>query len=205
MASSQTCTLYLVRHGQTQWNVDQIIQGQTDVPLTKIGEQQANEQRKKLKDVSFSKIYSSDLIRAHRTAEILNLEKKLALQTAVSLRERQFGVYQGKSIAEGKKRLWELLAHYSSHPYIKESGVETNEEMVERSITFLREISVVHPNENILIVTHGGIMRVILLHLGYAKENEFSEGGIQNLSYIRLECDGVEFRVKQTSGISLKK
>lgn len=198
--------LYLVRHGQTQWNIDHIIQGQTDIPLTKIGEQQAHDQRENLKDISFSKVYSSDLIRAHRTAEILNLEKKLAIQTTETLRERQFGSYQGKSMqSEERKRLWSLLAYYSEHPHIKESGVETNEQMVGRSITFLREISIAHPGENILVVTHGGIMRVLLLHLGYAKEEEFPTGAIQNLAYIKLGCDGVDFVVKETSGITFKR
>jgi broad specificity phosphatase PhoE len=186
--------------------VDRIIQGQSDIPLTKVGEQQAHAQRINLKNIPFSKTYSSDLIRARRTAEILNLEKNLAIQTTDALRERQFGSYQGKSMdVEGRKRLWDLLAHYSEHPHIKESGVETNEQMIGRSITFLREISIAHPGENILVVTHGGIMRVLLLHLGYAKEEGFPTGAIQNLAYIKLACDGVDFVVKETSGIAFQK
>ena len=200
--TSQYCTLYLVRHGQTQWNVDQLIQGQTDVPLTKRGEKQAHEQRVQLQTISFTHIYSSDLIRAHRTAEILNLERKLAVQTTEAIRERYFGLYQGKTMEEGKRKLWDLLAHYSNHPHIKESGVETNEQMIGRSITFLRETSVAHPDENVLVVTHGGIMRLILIHLGFATEKTLPSGAIQNLAYIKLECDGVEFKVIDTSGIN---
>ena len=203
--TSQYCTIYLVRHGQTQWNVDRLIQGHTDTTLTKEGEDQAHKQRVMLKEIIFSKVYSSDLIRAQRTAEILNLERKLALQTTKMLRERNFGIYQGKTMEEGKKRLWELLAHYSADPHIKESGVETNEEVIGRAITFLREISVAHPGEKILVVTHGGIIRLLLIHLGYVKEGMLPSGAIQNLSYIKLGCDGVEFEVKETSGITLNK
>ena len=200
-----SCILYLVRHGQTQWNVEQRIQGQTDTLLNPIGEQQAHEQRENLKGIHFSKVYSSDLIRAHRTAEILNLEQKLAIQTTQALRERNFGSYQGKTMEEGRKKLWGLLAHYSNHPHIKESGVETNELVIGRSLTFLREVSVAHPGENILVVTHGGVIRLMLLHLGYTKEGKFPSGAIQNLAYVKLECDGVDFAVKETSGITILK
>lgn len=205
MTSAQTCTLYLIRHGQTQWNVDHRIQGHTDTTLTKEGEDQAHKQRKLLKDIVFSKVYSSDLIRAQRTAEILNLERKLALQTTKMLRERNFGVYQGKSMEEGKKKLWGLLDKYSEHPHIKESGVETNEQMIARVILFLREVSVAHEGETILIVSHGGVMRVLLRHLGFAQRNQLPSGAIQNLAYIKLECDGTNFKVKETEGISLQR
>ncbi|MFH0773138.1 MAG: histidine phosphatase family protein [bacterium] len=203
--TAQTCTLYLVRHGQTQWNIDQTIQGHTDIPLTKIGEQQAYEQQTHLKNISFTKIYSSDLIRAHKTAQILNLERSLAIQTTQTLRERNFGSYQGRPIEEGRKKLWDLLANYKEHPHVKASGVETNEQVIGRSLTFLREVSVAHPGQNILVVTHGGIMRLILLHLGYVKEGGFPHNAIQNLAYIQLECDGIDFKVKETFGITLHK
>ncbi len=203
--TSQYCTLYLVRHGQTQWNIDHIIQGHVDIPLTKAGEQEVREQRGRFKDILFSKIYSSDLIRAHRTAELLNLERRLAIQTTQAIRERNLGTYQGKSSEEAKKKLWHLLTHYENHSHIKKSGVETNERMIGRSLTFLREVCVTHPGENVLIVTHGGVMRQILLHLGFAQESQLPSGAIQNLAYIKLEGDGVEFTVKETSGITIKK
>jgi len=203
--TSQYCTLYLVRHGQTQWNIDHIIQGHVDISLTKTGEQQAHEQRGRFKDIFFSRVYSSDLIRAYRTAELLNLERQLAIQTTEALRERNFGTYQGKSSEETKKKLWHLLTHYKNHSHIKKSGVETNDRMIGRSLTFLREVCVTHPGENVLIVTHGGVMRQILLHLGFAQESQFPSGAIQNLSYIKLEGDGVGFEVKETSGIAIKK
>ena len=166
---------------------------------------QAQKQRESLKNIQFSKIYSSDLIRARKTAEILNLERKLALQTTQELRERNFGSYQGKPIDEGRKKLWNLLAHYSDHPHVKESGVEVNEQVIGRVTTFLREVSVAHPGENILVVTHGGVIRLLLLHLGYVKSDELPSNAIQNLACISLECDGVDFFVKNTSGITINR
>jgi len=209
--TSQYCTIYLVRHGETYGNVDQIIQGHSDVPLTEKGGQQACERRSNLKHICFSKVYSSDLIRAHRTAEILNLERKCVHQTTKLLRERYFGSYEGKKQEEGRRmELWNLLDSYAQykHSHISEAGIETNEQMVSRGFSFLREVSLVHLGETILVVSHSGLMRVLLVYLGYAQPSQFIHGSsaaIQNLAYIKFECDGVEFEVKETSGITLKK
>jgi len=72
----------------------------------------------------------------------------------------------------------------------------------------LREVSLVHLGETILVVSHSGLMRVLLVYLGYAQPSQFIHGSsaaIQNLAYIKFECDGVEFEVKETWGITLKK
>jgi broad specificity phosphatase PhoE len=211
MKTSQCCTIYLVRHGQTYGNADQIIQGHSDISLTEKGEQQAHERRSDLKHIYFSKVYSSDLIRAKRTAEILNLERKCAHQTTELLRERYFGSYEGKRQEEGRRmKLWDLLDSYAlyKHSHIRDSGIETNEQVIGRSLSFLREVSLVHLNQNILVVSHGGLMRILLVHLGYAQPNQFihgSSGAIQNLAWIKLECDGFDFTVKDTLGITLDK
>lgn len=68
------CTLYIVRHGQTDWNVRKIIQGHSDIPLNTEGQEQARVLAESLKNVHFDKIISSDLVRAKRTAEIVALE-----------------------------------------------------------------------------------------------------------------------------------
>ncbi len=200
--TAQTCTLYLVRHGQTQWNVDRIIQGHTDIPLNKNGEVQALAQSEKLKDVRFDAAYSSDLIRAKRTAEILLLERKLAVITTQKLRERSFGLYEGKPIDDKHKKLCELLAQYNDHPHIKESRVETNDLIIGRVFTFLREISLAHLGKTVLVASHGGILRQVLIHLAYATEVQLASGSVQNLAYLKLESDGVDFFIKDTSGVT---
>lgn len=204
MASSQTCTLYLVRHGQTQANVDLLIHGHSNIALTKIGEQQAHERRDHLRKIHFAKVYSSDLIRANQTAQILNLDRKLPHETSELLRERNYGTYEGKP-RETSKQLWEYLNTNPSHPHVKESRVETSEQMVERALPYLRDISKKHTGENILVVSHGGLLRVLLIYFGYATKEQFANNPIKNLSYIKLECDGVEFEVKETYGIILNK
>src|SRR3989339_1397072 len=94
------CHLYLVRHGETEWNVQKIIQGHKDIPLNQKGEKQARRLAKKLVKIKFGVVFSSDLLRAKRTAEIVVLEKKIAVKTTKTLRERHFGRFEGKSWKE---------------------------------------------------------------------------------------------------------
>ncbi|PIP63471.1 phosphoglycerate mutase [Candidatus Roizmanbacteria bacterium CG_4_9_14_3_um_filter_33_18] len=198
------CTLYIVRHGETEWNVKKIIQGNEDIPLNKKGESQAKELAKKLRHIKFDVIFSSDLIRAKRTAEIINIEKKLIVQTTKALKERYFGKYQGKSFAVNNEmiKLINNLKMFTG-PGLKE--VETDESIILRLTTFLREIAVAYSNKTVLIVSHGGPMRTLLIHLGFANYDNFTEGHINNLAYIKLKSDGVEFFVEETKGIKIKK
>ena len=80
----------------TEWNEIGLIQGHSDSPLTAQGITQAKELAKKLKNVKFDLIFSSDLLRAKRTAEIIALEHKLFVQTSKLLRERDFGINLGE-------------------------------------------------------------------------------------------------------------
>lgn len=200
------CTLYIVRHGQTDWNVSKTIQGQFDVPLNAKGENQAEELRAALKHIHFDAMFSSDLVRAKRTTEILNIERQLAIETTQALRERAFGVYEGKPMEGTHEKLMGLLENYKDHPLIGESGIESNEQMIARAVTFIREISVAYAGKTVLLTSHGGLMRVLLIHLGYCLREQFPVfGAIKNLAYIKLESDGVEFKVAETSGITFIK
>lgn len=202
----ESCTLYLVRHGQTDWNVSRTVQGQKDIPLNINGEMQAKELRNKLKDVHFDAVFSSDLIRAKRTAEILTLERKLAITATHALRERSFGIYEGKLFAEVDKMLGNLLHEYATHPYIIEAKVEPYEHMVSRLFTFIREVAIAYAGKTVLLVSHGGIMKTLLVRVGYCTYEQFPRhGGIDNLSYIRLTSDGADIDIKETSGITIKK
>ncbi len=194
------CTLYIVRHGETDWNVKKIIQGHADIPLNKKGEAQAKELAKKLRHIKFDAIFSSDLIRAKRTAEIISLEKKLAIHTTKELRERYFGKYQGKSFAVNNEmvKLINNLKMFSG-PGLKE--VESDENIILRITTFLKEIAVAYPKKTILVVSHGGPMRTLLIHLGFSTYDNLTEGLIDNLAYIKLKSDGKDFIIEATEGI----
>lgn len=199
--TSKFCTLYIVRHGQTDWNLNGITQGQTDIPLNPEGIHQAQELGKNLKHINFDAVFSSDLIRAKKTAEILTLEKKLAIQTTKLLRERRFGTQEGKDnkLLDKSYETWEKLDKKARMQYKPFEGFETDEELIDRFITFLREVAVGHTGKTVLIVSHGGMMRALLNHLS---EEIYVAGSISNLAYLKLESDGVDFFIKETQGIN---
>src|SRR5437868_2038959 len=90
-------TFYIMRHGETEWNVQKLMQGHEDSPLTAAGEAQIQERVQDFADVHFDQVFSSDLLRAQRTAELLTIERQLAINTTRLLRERTFGKYEGKT------------------------------------------------------------------------------------------------------------
>ncbi|MEW6200356.1 MAG: histidine phosphatase family protein [bacterium] len=158
-------TLYIARHGETQWNLDQRIQGSTDIPLSAHGEEQAEALAQRLKSVSFDAIYSSDLIRAVRTAEIIKtaLTPVRVVQDA-RLRERNWGSMEGLT--------WEDIIN--EHPddlrqiksgnidYTPQGG-ESRLQVINRVLDWLQEISTAE-NSTILVITHGGTASIILKH-----------------------------------------
>lgn len=202
------CTFYIVRHGETEWNIKGIIQGHKDSPLTKQGVGQAKQVAKLFKKVKFDEIFSSDLFRAKRTAEIIALEKKMAVKTNKLLRERLLGRFQGRKVVEMRKELKEQLekreelSREERFKFRLEDGFETDEEIIGRFITFLRETAIACPKKKVLIVTHGGMMKTFLIHLGFAEHEELPPGSIENAGYIILECDGVDFFIKEVKGVN---
>lgn len=202
------CTLYLVRHGETEWNEKGLIQGHTDIPLNKTGEKQAKNLAKKLRAVKFHAVFSSDLIRAKRTAEIIALEKELAVKTTKALRERYFGIYEGEHFSSLNKaeikKLLTIFNKLAKKNYPDVESVETDEQLINRFIPFIREVAVAYQGKNVLLVTHGGIIRWFLIHLGFANVKNLPPGTISNTAYAKIDSDGVDFFIIETSGI-LKK
>ena len=155
----------------------------------------------KFKDINFDLIFSSDLMRAIRTAEIIAFERKLAIQATEVLRERYYGKLEGKEY-KAVETYRQLLSKLKAEDLqVKENNeIEDDESIIARVITFLRETAITNPKKTILVVTHGGIIRTFLSHLGYSTDY----GAVANLGFIKLETDGVDFFVKQMEGIKLK-
>ena len=204
------CIFYIVRHGETEWNVKGIMQGQKNSRLNKNGINQAKKIAKFFKNVKFDKIFSSDLMRTKKTAEIIAIEHQMAVACNKLLRERNFGDYQGKKVSVYRKQLKGLLKKRNNLPkkerfkFKLQDNIESDEEIVSRLITFLRETAIAYPGKKILIVCHGGLMRTFLIHLGFAEYEELPSGSIKNTGYAVVESDGVDFFVKETFGINKK-
>jgi broad specificity phosphatase PhoE len=203
------CTIYLVRHGESDWNVKNLMQGETSgVPLTKKGISQARAIAKQFQQVDFAAIFASDLLRARQTAQIIAFRRRLAVTTSRAIRERSFGEFEGKTLECYQKKLKQVLDKFYrlddkekfafKFPY----RIEGIEATVSRTITFLREISLAYPGKKVLVVTHGGILRLLLIHLGYASYNQLPPFSIDNGGYAIIASDGLEFKIKQTVGIN---
>lgn len=198
------CTFLIVRHGETKLNVEGLVQGHSiDSPLTEEGIKQVKTVARTLSKMKFDLVYSSDLLRAVRTAEIIALEHRLAVQTSQLLRERKYGRFEGKPVELLKhfNKLFDLMTEDERVRHRVDKDAESDEELVTRFITFLRETAVIYPGKQILVVSHGGLMRVFLQHIGFWPDKYFSTSRIANAAYIKLLSDGIEFFVEETKGI----
>ena len=148
-------TLLLVRHGETDWNAVGRLQGHTDRPLSDYGRRQARRLAEELADEKLEAIYSSDLVRARETAEIVGERLGLEVVLDPDLREKDWGTWEGLTSVE--RDCVEFVG-------------ESTEAHQERILRALRRISERHPGAGrVLVVTHGGSMRrVQTTALGWA-------------------------------------
>jgi broad specificity phosphatase PhoE len=197
-------TIVIARHGTTEWNEKGIMQGVADSPLTKEGIKLAEELGKELRKYKFDVIFSSDLLRAKKTAEILALEHKLDVHTTELLREKSFGKYEGQPYAKYHQEvdlLFDKLSEEEKMSYKHADDMESYEETAERFFKFIREIALLTPGRTILAVSHGAFIRAVLIKLGFSTFKDISHGNIDNGSYIVLETDGIDFLLKEHQGI----
>lgn len=201
MKGRNLATVFIVRHGETEWNMKRLIQGQKDSALTELGINQAKELAKELRKIKFDLVFSSDLLRAKKTAEIIVAEHNLAVETTELLRERNFGDFEGKPVQALRAfdEFISTLSHEQMFKYKSSPSVESDEEIATRLIIFLREAAISHPGKKILAVTHGGIMKALLIKLGILSYKK--RAWVANGSYVKLESDGVDFFVKETKRI----
>ncbi len=164
-------TIYLVRHGETQGNLDDKAQGHLDVPLTETGRLQAKAVGKRLSDIEFDAVYSSDLERALDTAKAITANRpELQIRTTPKLREYHFGDYEDmpwEEIGNVDTEFYRRWKNLSMRLDIEFPGGESMRGAWDRVGGVLREILYEHRqgNETILIVGHGGSLQAVLAHL----------------------------------------
>lgn len=140
----------LVRHGETDWNLQNILQGSSDIPLNETGKLQALKSSEVLKDSHWDIIISSPLKRARETADIINQKLSIQVEEMNQFRERNYGKAEGLPLKEYNKML----------PNIP--GLESHESVTKRITKGLEIIQNKYPNKNVLIVAHGAVINSIL-------------------------------------------
>lgn len=149
----------LIRHGETLWNQQARMQGQNDSPLTTTGLEQARKLARRLKDVAFTALYSSDLGRAHQTARCIADETGHEIIVDQGLRERSFGIFEGLTNAEIQVRHPEDYAIFARRDaeYVVPGG-ESASAFRTRVVQTLEAIAGRHRGESITVVTHGLVL-----------------------------------------------
>ncbi len=153
-------TVYLARHGQSDWNAALRWQGHADRPLTELGRRQAAELAERLADTPLDAVYASDLIRARETAEAVATPRGLPLHVLPELREVDVGSWSGLTRLEAQERFPEAFARWRDGGHGWEDG-ELYERMAERVVAAVLRVAADHPEGTVLLVAHGGPIRAL--------------------------------------------
>ena len=169
--------LYIVRHGETEWNILEKFQGQLDSPLTLRGITQIEETSKKFENIKFEAVYTSELGRTVSTAKIIlkhnnpeklrNITKKLKLQKLSELNEIHFGEWQGMTFEEIFLKYPKEAHNYFHNVKNYTAKNIKGEELIDglkRFLKGLNKIRTSHKSGNILIITHGTVLELFLNH-----------------------------------------
>ncbi len=162
----QATRLIAVRHGQTAWNADTRIQGQTDIALNERGLWQAQRVARALADEGLQHIYASDLQRAHATALAIAGHAREPSARSVrlhpGLRERRFGHFEGQTYADIETRWPEDARRWRQRdPDFAPGGGESPLQVLARVRSAVDEIAERHPGEHVALVAHGGVLDML--------------------------------------------
>ena len=150
------------RHGETAWNVDTRIQGHLDIPLNDTGRWQAQRLGAALAGEPIACVYASDLGRAHQTAQAVADTAGLQVVSDIGLRERAFGVFEGRTFAEIEAELPEQAQRWRKRdPAFEPEGGESLLRFRARIVATLDRLAAAHPGEQIVVVGHGGVLDVL--------------------------------------------
>ncbi len=169
-----TNTIYIVRHGQTEWNILGKTQGHGDSDLTAKGREQAELLAGSMTKYPIDYIYSSDLGRAYQTAEIIGNKLNVQIEKTEALREMNFGTWEGRIIKDIMEEDPELYRRWRNEPHLaKIPQGETLDEIKERTDAFIKEINEKYDGKHIVLVTHSLCARIMLL--------SFLDSSVQNI------------------------
>lgn len=151
--------LVVWRHGNTDWNASGRVQGQTDISLNDLGQEQAHVAARLLAGLRPDAIVASDLRRAADTAAALAALTSLPIRTDVRLRERYFGRWQGLQLTEAAERYPDEYARWRAGDPDPGAGIETLDDLGKRLGSALQEAADTVPGGTVVVATHGGAAR----------------------------------------------
>lgn len=195
--------LILIRHGETDWNVEHRIQGHMDTPLNRAGLQQAEAIGERFREVDIDVLVSSDLRRAMQTMQPIAEGRTLPILRDVRLRERHLGILQGKTTEEAQRvtpsafEIW----HSRSRDAELEKG-ESLAAFARRVTAALTELTQTHKDKRIVAVTHGGVLDIAYRHATATALEAPRTFSIHNASVNTFRADEQGFQIVVWSDIS---
>jgi probable phosphoglycerate mutase len=193
----------MVRHGETAWNAEGRVQGQTDVPLSAAGEAQARAVRSALAGMRFTALYASDLARVRQTAAPTAAALGLELRLDARLRERHYGKFETLTYAEARERLPGDYARFrDKDPEYDFGSGERLRDFHARAIACVGEIAARHAGEAVLVFTHGGVLEMVYRHAlgrGLQSVRDFE---IPNAALNWIEIGAHGWRVREWARIA---
>ena len=157
--------IILARHGETQWNVEEIFRGRIDVELNETGVKQAELLAKYLSALNIDAIYSSPLKRALKTAEMIASHHKLNVEIAPGLIDFDYGKWQGLPHQEVKDKYKELYAEWRQNPHrVKMPGGERLDDVRKRALRVVDEVIAKHDG-TVVLVSHRVVNKVLICAL----------------------------------------
>jgi broad specificity phosphatase PhoE len=174
-------TLFIARHGESDWNRESRLQGQVDRPLTDRGRNQAAALMTQLVDAKLAAVYSSDLCRARETAETVAEQKGLEVECLATLRETDIGSWAGLTYSDVARRYPDGFEIWKAGGQ-GWAGGEAYTDVARRVQTAIASISMRHPAEQVLVVSHTDPIATIAAHaLGLDLQSYFRDKAIEEL------------------------
>lgn len=190
-------TIYLVRHGETQWNTENRLQGWKNSPLTEKGIRNAKLLGKRLSNIEFRAVYSSPSERTIQTAKYICSGKNIPIITDENLKEISYGEWEGQTKAEIEKNFKKEYFHYWNAPHLYDHRPHKGEainDLKKRVENVLNKILAENLSGNVLIVSHAATIKAILLYtLNIPTEKMWDPPFIYGTSLTVFHWDGKRF------------
>ncbi|HEX5394508.1 MAG TPA: histidine phosphatase family protein [Rhodocyclaceae bacterium] len=195
MSSARFC---IVRHGETDWNAQHRLQGHIDIALNAVGRQQAEAAAQGLAGLHFDAFYTSDLTRTRETAAAIGAAIGLRPHLEEGLRERHYGLFQGRTVDEVARDFPTAYAAYKArdldHTFDDGESLRSFDRRIQSTLSRLAQV---HAGETLLLVAHGGVLDVI-----YRRAMGRELGGprdfpIPNAALNWVSIDGGRWQVEQ--------
>ncbi|MBF0493146.1 MAG: histidine phosphatase family protein [Deltaproteobacteria bacterium] len=186
--------LYLIRHGQTDWNLERRVMGKQPIGLNETGRAQVQDLALALQDLQLDQLFSSPLQRAQESAGILNQDRGLTPSLHEALREIEYGIWVGKTFEEVRSSTDFIDPYANPHLPVCAEG-ESLQQVRDRAIAFVEELRQKEDNARIMLVSHADWIKTVILHYLDLPLSKIRQLRIDNASMTYLTFESKQARV----------